>query len=247
MHMHRLTQLLRAGALVLCITCSACLHIQQQVDEQSREIEQMRTQLARLQAASTNDIEQLRSDVQTLSGSFEESALIYTRKLDALQDQMNSVAAMVTRPAAPALTSPDPAPAPPAADLIDSEQAHYNRALELYRARDYAQSRASVLTFLQQYPGSNLEDNAFFWIGMCLFQQKDYRGCIAAFDDLIKKFPQGSKAADALYWQAMAFIELKETLTAQILLETLMQTYPGSELSQRAEVKHKEITGTTSR
>jgi tol-pal system protein YbgF len=240
--MQIVTSILRTGALVLCITCSACLHIQQQLDEQSREIESIRTQLARLQATSNNDIEQLRSDMQALNGSFEESSLIHTRELESLQNQISSIAAMVKSHAAATVESRAPAPVTQTGS-VDTEQASYEQALQLYKARDYIQSRASFETFLKKYPDSRLTDNAFFWIGMCLFQQKDYRGCIATFEDLIKKFPQGSKTADALYWQAMAFIEMKESLTAQLLLETLMQSYPGSEAAQRAQAKHNEITG----
>ena len=39
----------------------------------------------------------------------------------------------------------------------------------------------------------------------------------------------------------------KETLTAEILLETLMQTYPTSESAQKAQAKYQEIKTENSR
>jgi len=229
--------ILRTAALMLCIACSACVQLQHQLDAHDRELTQLRAEMAR----SHSDIEQLRSDMQTLSGSIEESTVAQRREIKALEERLNRMTAAAAQP--PVQEPPQGAIVPLVPEpAVDTEQTAYDRALQLYQAREFEQARKALQAFTTQYPSSHLMQNALFWVGMCLFQQKKYQNSIAAFEDLIKKFPQGTKVPDSYYWQALAFIEIKETLTAQILLETLMQTYPTSESAQKAQVKYQELT-----
>jgi len=239
--MNNPTTILRTGTLLLCIACSACVNLQHQLDRHDRELVQLRADMARLQGASHSEIEQLRSDMQALSGSLEETIVVQRREIKDLQERIGRMTAGAS-PASSTIEPSEPAAVAAPPDIpVNTEQALYDRALQLYYARDYEQSRASFQSFAGQYPTSALTQNALFWVGMCLFQQKKYQNSIAAFEDLIKQFPQSTKVPDSYYWQALAFIELKETLTAEILLETLMQTYPTSESAQKAQAKYQEI------
>ncbi len=244
--MPTISPITKTAALILCIACTSCVNLQHQLDRHDRELAQLRADIARLQATSHSEIEQLRSDMQTLSGSIEENTVVQRREIQEMKARLDTMTA-AARQAPAAAESSDltsgPAPEAPA----NTEQAQYDRALQLYYAREYEQSRASFQAFAGQYPGGNLTQNALFWVGMCLFQQKKYQNSIAAFEDLIKKFPQGTKVPDSYYWQALAFIELKETLTARILLETLLQSYPTSELAPKAQAKYQEITPESAR
>lgn len=222
---------------------SACMSMQHQLDRHERELSDLREQISRLQATNHSEFEQMRSELQSFRGTLEENTVVHNREIKSLRERIDTL----TAAAAPSINANGPAVSTPDADLtgipVDSEQSLYDRALEMYHARDYEQARSSFQAFAVQYPTSQLAPNALFWIGMCLFQQKNYQACIAALDDLIKKFPQAGKVPDAYYWQAMSFLELKETLTAQILLETLMQSYPETDAAQRAKVKYEEISG----
>lgn len=235
--MHTPLQLMRASALVLCLLCSACAQMQQQIDANSQDL----ANLSRMQAATHSDIQQLRGEIQALNGTLEENTVVHDREIKNIQEQLARITAVLNG------ASPDTTEdvLPPGIETpetaLDNEQDLYSHALKLYRDHAYKESYASFQDFLKRYPNSPLTHNAFFWIGMSLYQQKDYRASIAAFDELMQKFPQGSKVPDAYYWQALAFTELKEMLTAQILFETLMQTYPSSEASRKAEIKYKEM------
>ncbi len=238
--MFKSTHILRAATLALCLCCSACLAIQQQIDANSRDLGYIRNQLSR----THNDLEQLRSEVQALSGTLEENNVVHGREIKNIKKRLGSLTATLENPlpgtegAVPLLSSDIPA---------NNAQSHYGQALKLYNNRDYEKSRSSFQAFLKQYRDNPLTQNAFFWIGLSFFKQKDYRKSIAALEKLIKEFPQGNKVPDAYYWQAVSFMELQEILTAQILLETLMQTYPSSEASQKAKAKHQELKIDSSR
>jgi len=246
--MHRATQLVRAGSLALCLMSSACLHMQQQIDANSQDLSLMRNQMSRFQATTHNDVEKLRSEIQAMSGTLEENNVVRGQEIKDIQKRLARIASALGDPALETNETVIPGKA---ADALEGQasnaQSHYDRALQLYRDRDYEQSRSSFQAFLKQYRSSPLAPNAFFWIGMSLFQQGKFRDSISALENLIKEFPQGSKIPDAYYWQAMSFIELEEMLTAQILLETLMQTYPSSEASQKAQAKYQELKFDTSR
>jgi len=236
--MHSTTCIAKLSTLMLCLMCCACASMQQQIDDNARNIESMRNQLSR----THNDVEQLRGDIQTLSGTLEEYNIARAQEIKAIRERLDSLTASVQSPSPEAVESITP---PPAADTavapINNEQALYDQALQLYYSREYQKSGSTFQAFIKQYRSSPLAQNAFFWNGMSLFQQKEYRDSISAFEDLIKEFPQGTKVPDAYYWQALGFIELKEMLTAQILLETLMQNYPTSEASQKAKTKYQEL------
>jgi len=213
--------------------------MQEQIDANSHAI-------SRYQATTHNELAQLRSEIQTLRGSLEETTVMQGKEIKDIQKRLDNISDMLKGPTPETgidLTSPATA----TADTLTSEQMLYDQALKLYYERDYGKTKYSFQAFIKQYPNSPLAQNAFFWIGMSLFQQKDYRNSISAFEDLINAFPQGSKIPDAYFWQALSFIELKEMLTAQILLETLMQTYPSSEASQKAQTKYQELKFDTSR
>jgi tol-pal system protein YbgF len=246
--MHRTTQIVRAGTLLLCLFCSACLSMQQQIDTNAHDLAQMRNQNARFQATTHNEVEQLRSEIQTLSGTLEENNVVHGQEIKDIKKRLGSLTA--TLGPVPLNTGENAAlhlTAGASTASLDNAQSYYDQALKLYYDRDYEKSYSSFQTFLTQYRSNPLAQNAFFWIGMSLFQQKKYRESISALEDLIKEFPQGGKVPDAYYWQAVSFIELEEMLTAQILLETLMQTYPSSEATQKAQTKYQELKFDTSR
>jgi len=207
--------------------------MQEQIDTNSRAI-------SRFQANTHNEIAQLRSEIQTLSGSLEETSVMQERTLQDIQKRLDGLSAILKGPAPETNTDPN-SPDNTNTDTLNSEQVFYDQALKLYYERDYEKTKSSFQAFLKQYPNSPLAQNAFFWIGMSFFQQKEYRKSIAAFEDLIKAFPQGGKISDAYYWQAMGFIELKEMLAARIQLETLMKTHPSTEAANKAQMKYQEL------
>lgn len=241
--MYSTKPIVKISALLLCLCCSACLAMQQQIDDNSRDLDTIRNQLSR----THNDVEQLRGEIQALSGTMEENSVVHSREINDMKTRLDNLTARLTNPSSDTIAIQAPSAADTEAAPVDAAQEHYDRALKLYYDRDYERSRLSFQTFLKQYRSSPLSQNAFFWIGMSLFQQKDYRDSISTLEDLIKEFPQGSKVPDAYYWQALSFIELREMLTAQILLETLMQTYPSAEASKKAQAKYQELKFDTSR
>ena len=177
--------------------------MQQQIDDNSRNLDSMRNQLSR----THNDVEQLRSEIQALSGTLEENNVAHEQEIKTIKERLDSMTAMAQSPSLEArpksITPPWLLIQPPHPSTMNRRST--TALCNSTTSRDYEKSRSSFQAFLKQYRSSPLAQNAFFWIGMSLFQQKEYRDSISAFEDLIKEFPQGTKVPDAYYWQAAGF------------------------------------------
>ena len=72
-------------------------------------------------------------------------------------------------------------------------QALYDRGYTLYHQGHYVDAEASFQRFLQANPGSELADNAQYWIGECRYSRNDIRGALAAFRETVERFPRGTR------------------------------------------------------
>jgi len=234
-------------------------YLQDQIDEQRRRLDLLQQQTQQLQksqalhqAAANNDIETLRANMQALSGRIEEYAYGNKQGLAALQNRFDQLIArlgqleQVQQPASPegtAAPSGFNGPGQPAgmAPPISDAQALYDQAYSAVKQQKYRQARELFEQFITAYPKSDLVDNARYWIGSSYYKEQKYEEAIATLDDVIKQSPKGNKTPDALFLQAMAFTQLNDALTAQILLEQLLQSYPNAPAAAEGKKKYDEL------
>jgi hypothetical protein len=67
--------------------------MQQQIDANSHDLAQMRNQNARFQATTHNEVEQLRSEIQTLSGTLEENNVVHGQEIKDIKKRLGSLTA----------------------------------------------------------------------------------------------------------------------------------------------------------
>ncbi len=153
-------------------------------------------------------------------------------------------------PAAPA-PAPEPPPAPPArvevqdlaepaapagpfagaaapAQVSAEGQAAYDEAYALYHQGRYVDSESSFQRFLQNYPHTDLTDNAFYWIGESRFARGDIRGALAAFRQTVESYPQGNKVPDALLKAGQCLQALGDADGARASFEEIVKRFPES-------------------
>jgi len=116
-------------------------------------------------------------------------------------------------------------------------QGLYDNALQLFRSGRYEAARGHFATYLQQYPKTDLADNAQFWLGECYYAEKRYREAIAAYEKTIKGYPRSSKISSAMLKQGMAFLELGDNTAGKILLKKVVKKYPESNQARIAKSK----------
>jgi len=235
------------AALVALPSCAQ--NLQNQVDDQGKAItilQRKNTELDRSMRKLRDDyeteMERVRHDMKSMRSSVEQRAQQANGGTDAQgsnaagQETIESVPGGGQDSAAPATR-----PARPGAPVAVTDKDMYNQAYALFTAGEYEKSRKMFSDFLKTHPGSQLVSSAQYWIASNHFKEKKYEEAISDCDDVIKKYPQGSKTPDAYYLQALAFCEIKDATTAQIILEDLIQKFPGSEAANAGKQKFEEL------
>lgn len=169
-------------------------------------------------------IQRLQQEVQTLRGQVERQA----RELEDLRSQVQSGAL------APASGEYGSATAPisrtgegePAAPANPSEHQAYRDAFELLKQRRYDQAIDAFKTLIIRYPGGELVDNAYYWLGEAYYVKQDYAAALETFDELIKRYPLSPKLPGAMLKSGYAYYELGDWEQARTALQGLIDAFP---------------------
>jgi len=230
-----------------------------------KTIEQRLGAITSNQAALRIEINQLKESVRSLSGQVEENenlikhtvekdltsqdtaradlASLSSRlsKLEALVDQQRRYLNIEEGQAAPA-SQPDAGGAPAPGGQTETAQESgekfaYDASMALYNEGKFSEAMDGFKKFLEQYPKSELSDNAQFWVGESLMNLKEYEQAILAFEDVIKKYPKGNKVANAMLRQAIAFLEINDKTSSTVLLKKVIKQFPKSNEAKVAQKK----------
>ena len=157
-----------------------------------------------------------------------------TKKIEELSLSLNQLASQEEKKS----EHPPPFSNPPDKG---SEKSVYEEAHQIFVGGDVSKAREKFQTFLLLYPGSDLADNAQFWIGESFYNQKEYERAILEYEKVIQKYSQGSKVPSALLKQGFAFYALGQVKEARILFDQVIRKAPQSEQAQIAKKKLESI------
>lgn len=124
---------------------------------------------------------------------------------------------------------------PAAASAPSSQsQAAYDAAFAQVRQRDFAAAEAAFKAFLRDYPDSQLQANAWYWLGEVYLAQQKSAESRTAFTRVIEQFTTHTKAADALYKLGVLAGREGDAGKARQLMQRVVQTYPQSSAADLA-------------
>lgn len=119
---------------------------------------------------------------------------------------------------------------------------HFEYAMNFFRKKDYlkAQEQFAVITF--KYSGSDLADDAQFYLAESYYYQKDYVSAASEYERLISAYPRSEFVENAMYQVAICYYRLspnyaldqKFTREALNAIQNYLDLYPRS--ARRAEV-----------
>ena len=228
-----------------------------QIAEQSKRIEVLRQQNARLTerldhiddtlkglAASnpalelSQQLERLRQEITQLRGQLEVNAnevqMASKRQRDMYVD-LDTRMRRLELPAAAGAVAPAAAVAAAAAsEATDVEARAYEAAQGQRKIGNYQGAIAGFRNFLSQYPKSTLSHRAQYWIGDSYYNLRDFKNAIASQQRLISAFPDSASVPDALLNIASSQIELGEAAAARKSMDGLIARYPASEAAEKA-------------
>lgn len=145
------------------------------------------------------------------------------------------------------MPAPAPGATPPAAAGSKGEpatpavQALYDRGYTLYHQKHFVDAEASFQRFLQAEPGSELADNAQYWIGECRYSRGDMRGALAAFREAVTRYPQGNKTPDALLKAGMSLEALGDKEGARNTYQEVLRRFPSTAVAAVAEERRAKL------
>ena len=113
-------------------------------------------------------------------------------------------------------------------------QSAYNAAFEKLKAGNYAGAIAGFQSFMKNYPTSDLNDNAQYWIGEAHYVTRDFEHAAQAFRAVGERWPNSRKAPDALLKLGFTQIEQKHMTDARATLALVVQRYPGGDAARFA-------------
>jgi tol-pal system protein YbgF len=116
-----------------------------------------------------------------------------------------------------------------------NEQVAYQSAFDLLRALRYDNATEAFRQFLNDYPHGRYAHIAQYWLAETSYHTRKYDIAVRDYQDLINKYPNSPKRADALLKIGYSQFELKELTKSKDVLETLIQTYPGTTEAGQAE------------
>ena len=110
-----------------------------------------------------------------------------------------------------------------------------------YSRGNYDLAISEFRQYVEIYPGSELSDNAQFWLGEIRLAQKNLPEAIAEYDKVALLNPAGDKAAIAMHKRAQLLLQLerKEEGVAQWL--TLIKAFPKSPEALQATEQLQQI------
>jgi tol-pal system protein YbgF len=217
--------------------------LQQEVQSLRGTIEQMNNEIERLKKVQRDQYLDLDSRINRLGGPGQGASA--QAPADGSAPQLDSEpvdgGAPPPREIPPPRETAPPGPPPRATDApangadFGNEKAAYDEAFGSLREGRYAESARRFREFLDQYPDSDLSDNAHYWLGESYYVTQNYKVALETFQTVLKRYPQSPKAPDALLKIGYCQFELKDWANAEAMLNDVIRRYPDTTVSRLAE------------
>lgn len=217
-----------------------------EVEQLNRTIADEVQTLLRSNAEMTGRVGQIDERVQNTQGNIEQT----NYRIDRLAQQVNDLQRQVES-LRQMLQAALPPPAPvtnPSGEIIGGGMQVPSEVvtvqppsgagedpLELYAAayRDYQRGNYDLAIegfqeFLDGNPGSDLADNAAYWVGESRFSQKKYPEAVQQFDVVITRYPRSDKVPAALLKKGYSYLEIGERAQGIVQLQYVIHEHPAS-------------------
>jgi len=126
---------------------------------------------------------------------------------------------------------------------------HFAYAMKYFKKKNYtkAQEEFSLITY--KYSGSDVADDAQYYVAECNYLQKDYISAASEYDRLVSTFPKSEWVEESMYKLVLCYYELspgfaldqKYTYDAMTAVQNYLDLYPQNPRKNEVDEKFKEI------
>ncbi|PFG55859.1 tol-pal system protein YbgF [Vibrio sp. ES.051] len=188
------------------------LQMQQQIDQMSQEISELRGQLER----NSYEMQQM---LQRQRELFVE--------LDRVRGEIKSAPIQETKPAK---TGGQYTP------NVDEQTAYQNAVDLILKKRDYAGAIAAFQQFQQDYPDSTYSANSYYWLGQLYYAKKQDEEAVKSFATVVS-YQDSNKRADSLVKLGDIAERNNNAAQAKKYYQQVVDEYPGSASAKLASSK----------
>jgi len=207
----------------------------QEVADLQKTIQQQTEGLLKAEADMRVDLQSLSGQLGQLQGQLEDT----NYRLSQLSQQIASASQdlkVVRSATAPPEPSAGTAPPPNAAVTTDPETL-YQTAYSDYLRGAYDLALLGFRQYLDNYPDTDLADNAVYWTGECYYRQQRYADAITEYDRVLARWPRSDKTASAMLKKGYAQVEMGRRTDGIAQLERVIKTFPNSDEANLARQK----------
>ncbi len=134
--------------------------------------------------------------------------------------------------------------APPSKTIVtnpEAIQSAYERAIQFYRNGQYGSALQSLDTIVVGEMKKSMQDNVFFWKGMCHFQLNHLEKAISHFNTVVENYPKENKFYEAKMMIATTHGIMGNKSLAINELKRLLEDSIPSEVREKAERAIREF------
>jgi tol-pal system protein YbgF len=242
--------------LIITIIFVGCAS-QKRISSQQSDLDNLRRELQYLKEQQS----QLRRELADLQKRLTEAELAVkqskaelaaqmvevSQQVEAVQNQLHDtnyrISALTQKPGGiseyqppsePSTTETSQIPSAPAVGADESREIYNTAYRDLIRG-NYQLALQGFRQFLQQYPNSDLADNAQYWIGEVFYAQGRYPNAIEEFEKVVKLYSKGDKIPSALLKIAYSYLSISENEQGKLYLEEVIKEYPDSQEANLAK------------
>lgn len=126
---------------------------------------------------------------------------------------------------------------------------HYEYAMKFFTKKNYTKAADEFSLITYKFSGSDIADDAQYYLAECYFRQKDYVSASSEYDRLVSGFPRSEYVERSMYNLVICYKELspgyaldqKFTYEAVQAIQNFLDLYPKSEKKGQVEEMYAEI------
>lgn len=124
------------------------------------------------------------------------------------------------------------------------DQADFEEAFKLYRARNFKQAEELFVQYRKNYPKSDLVDDSLYFVANMAFLQGDYSTATLKLFELLKQYPKSNRKYDAKWLLGVSLERSGDLNQALDLYRELMTLEPNNPLRIKAQFRLEELAPT---
>jgi len=117
----------------------------------------------------------------------------------------------------------------------------YDSAYNDYLKGNYDLSLREFQEYVDEFPDTDLTDNATYWVGESYYRQRKFRQAVTQFDQVLARYPRSDKTAGALLKKGYAYLELGDRSQGVNLLRQVVRQHGTSDEANLARQRLREL------